>query len=61
MAEEYRVPPYGTAIHNAIASGDLMRMKDAVVDAEAHLHSHGDIRAALEVLRAEIAKIELVK
>ena len=52
------VPPYGVAIQQAIASGDLNRMKQVVKDAEAYLQEHGDVRAALEVLKVEIAKHE---
>jgi len=52
------VPPYGPPIQQAIASGSLSRMKAAVKRAEAFLGKHGDIGAALEVLKAEIAKLE---
>lgn len=52
------VPPYGTAIQQAVASGDLAEMKKLVRQAERFLAEHGDIRAALEVLRVEIQKLE---
>lgn len=52
------VPPYGVAIHQALASGDLQRMRQAVQQAEAYLHEHGDVRVALEALKLEIAKLE---
>ena len=52
------VPPYGIAIQQAVASGDLAQMKKAAADAEKHLHDHGDVRAALEALKLEIAKLE---
>lgn len=52
------VPPYGVAIQQALASGDLQRMKQAVQQAEAYLKEHGDMRVALEALKLEIAKLE---
>jgi phage shock protein A len=55
------VPPYGVAIHQAIAQGDLQRMKTVASEAEAHLRQYGDVRSALEVLKTEIAKLEQKK
>ena len=52
------LPPYGTAIHQAIASGDLQKMKAMVVEAEKYLKEHGDVAAALAIMKAEIAKLE---
>lgn len=52
------VPPYGTAIQEAIASGDLAQMKRLAREAEQFLTDHGDVRAALEVLKIEISKLE---
>ncbi len=52
------VPPYGVAIQQALASGDLQRMKQAVQQAETYLREHGDMRVALEALKLEIAKLE---
>jgi hypothetical protein len=52
------VPPYGVAIHGAIASGDVRQMQQVAGEAEEWLRSAGDVRAALEVLRGEIAKLE---
>jgi hypothetical protein len=49
---------YGVPIHQAIASGNLTKMKRLAKQAEAHLQKHGDLRAALELLRVEIAKAE---
>jgi hypothetical protein len=49
---------YGVGIHAAIASGDLAKMKELRTEAEKHLAEHGNIAAALEVLKAEIAKAE---
>jgi hypothetical protein len=50
------VPPYGVAIHRAIASGDIHQMRQVAKEAEQFVHEHGDVSAALETLRAEIAK-----
>ena len=52
------VPPYGPAIHQAVASGDLAQMKAMEKHAEEYLKEWGDIRTALELLKAEIAKRE---
>ncbi len=51
-------PLYGVTIHHCIARGDLNEMKKLVVQAEQHLKDHGDVRASLELLKAEIAKLE---
>ncbi|MBV8216662.1 MAG: DUF1843 domain-containing protein [Verrucomicrobia bacterium] len=51
-------PPYGTAIHDAIAHGDLAEMKRVAREAEVFLATHGDISAALETLRIEIYRLE---
>ena len=55
--DSHPVPPYGVAIQNAVASGDLAKMKQAAAEAEAYLHQHGDVSAALEALKIEIAKL----
>lgn len=52
------VPPYGVTMRDAVASGDLARMKEAAAEAEEHLREYGDVAAALEVLKFEIAKLE---
>lgn len=49
---------YGPAIHKAAASGDLAEMKKVAAEAEEHLKSYGDVSAALELLKYEIAKKE---
>ena len=51
-------PPYGTAIQQAVARGDLAEMKRVLRQGEEFLAVYGDIRAALEVLRIEIHKLE---
>lgn len=50
--------PYGPPIQDAIARGDLAEMKALVIDAERFLRQHGDVKAALETLKAEIARRE---
>lgn len=52
------VPPYGVAIQEAVASGDLERMKEVARQAEEHLREYGNVAGALELLRLEIAKLE---
>jgi Domain of unknown function (DUF1843) len=54
----HSVPPYGPAIHLAIAAGDLAQMKALAAETERYLAEHGDVRAALEILKSEIAKLE---
>jgi phage shock protein A len=49
---------YAAGIHHACASGDLQEMKRLQKQAEDHLSEYGDVRTALEVLKAEIAKAE---
>jgi Domain of unknown function (DUF1843) len=55
---EMAVPPYGEAIQQAVVSGDLARMKETARVAEEHIRVYGNVAAALEVLRLEIAKLE---
>jgi len=50
------VPLYAPPIQEAIAKGDLARMKQLAAEAEAHLKQVGDVRAALEYLKIEIAR-----
>jgi HPt (histidine-containing phosphotransfer) domain-containing protein len=50
--------PYGTAIQQAAASGDLAQMKAAARQAEEHLREWGDVSASLAALKIEIAKLE---
>jgi Domain of unknown function (DUF1843) len=59
MAEPERasVVPYGPPIQEAIAKGDLPRMKQLATEAEQHLQQAGDVSAALEYLKIEIAKL----
>jgi hypothetical protein len=52
------IRPYGTAIHRSIAKGDLGEMKAMAKQAEQFLRETGDVSAALELLKAEIAKRE---
>lgn len=52
------IPPYGPAIREAVASGDLEEMRRVANDAEEHLREVGNVAAALELLKSEIAKAE---
>jgi len=52
------VPPYGVVIQEAVASGDLAKMKDAAKQAEAYLQEWGNVPASLEALKLEISKRE---
>ena len=49
---------YGVTIHQAAASGDLERMKATAQQAEEWLKETGNVSAALEALKLEIAKLE---
>lgn len=55
------LPPYGEAIQQAVASGSLTKMKAAAKAAEAYVAKWGNVPAALEALRLEIAKAEGAK
>lgn len=50
--------PYGPAIQEAVASGDLAKMKEVARAAEAHVKEHGNVAEALENLKREIDKLE---
>jgi hypothetical protein len=52
------IPLYGVPIHRCIAKGDLGEMRAMAKQAEQYLQQSGDVSAALEALRAEIAKLE---
>jgi hypothetical protein len=54
----HNMPPYGVAVTQAIASGDLDTMRQVAEQAEAHLNQHGDIAQLLNLLKVEIAKAE---
>ncbi len=51
-------PLYGVVIHEAICSGDVNRMKQVAKEAEHYLQQAGDLPAALQALKIEIAKAE---
>lgn len=46
-----QIPPYGVAIHEAIASGDRARMEQVANEAEEWLRQAEQVRAALAELR----------
>lgn len=49
---------YAVTMHHCAASGDLAQMKQMASEAEAHLSQYGNVSAALEILKVEIAKAE---
>ncbi len=51
-------PLYGVVIHEAVCSGDIHRMKQVAQEAEQYLQQAGDLPAALQHLKIEIAKAE---
>jgi hypothetical protein len=51
-------PLYAVTIHHCIAKSDLNEMKKLVNEAERFLKDHGNVAAALEALKIEIAKLE---
>ncbi len=63
VARQRRFPPtpYAPAIQQAVASGELRRMRAVAKQAEAFLAEHGDVRSALEALKIEIARLEKKK
>lgn len=60
MNKEHQHPitPYGVAIHQALAEGDLAKMKSLLIQAESLLNQQGNLAAAVELLKLEIAKLE---
>jgi Domain of unknown function (DUF1843) len=52
---------YAVTIHHCAAGGNLSEMKKVAAEAEEHLRSHGNVSAALEALKIEIAKLEAHK
>lgn len=52
------VPPYGTAIQQAIASGDLVKMREIAAHTEKWLEGQKGLETALHALRDEIARLE---
>jgi phage shock protein A len=52
------VPLYGVTICEAVASGDLARMKEVARQAEEHVREYGNVPAALESLKLEISKLQ---
>jgi hypothetical protein len=51
-------PLYAVTIQHVGAGGDLAAMKKTAAEAEQHLAQYGNVSAALEVLKMEIAKLE---
>ena len=53
--------PYGPAITQAIAKGDLRQMKALVSVTEDKIRQSGNLSAALTLLKVEIAKLEYAR
>jgi hypothetical protein len=53
-----KIPLYAVTIQHACAGGDLSEMKKCLAEGEQYLAQHGNISAALEALKMEIAKLE---
>lgn len=59
MAEKnHPVLLYGVTIQDAIVKGDLAHMKQVAKQAEEYLRQTGNLPAALEALKIEIARAE---
>ncbi|OQS41625.1 DUF1843 domain-containing protein [Chromobacterium haemolyticum] len=54
----HKVLPYGVAIHQAIAEGNLAQMKTLLEQGEQHLRQYGDLHAAVDQLKQEISRLE---
>lgn len=50
------IPLYAVGMQQAIAGGDLAKMRQLAAEAEAHLSQYGNVATALEILKIEIAK-----
>lgn len=57
-ANSFPIMPYGTAIQDAIVSGDLVKMKEMVARTEEWLAVQAQLREKLARLKAEIAALE---
>jgi hypothetical protein len=53
----HSLPPYGVAIQDAIASGDVSKMKQVADDAESYLKEYGEIGDGLKKLKSEIDRL----
>jgi len=51
-------PLYATTIQEVLHSGELQRMREVAKEAEQYLQQTGDLSAALQALKIEIAKAE---
>lgn len=54
ISDDAAIVPYGTAIHEAIRSGDKARMQKVALATEAHLKRLDEMRDALKLLKAEL-------
>jgi len=53
------IKAYATAIQEAIARGELAQMHEVAELAEEHMREYGNVPLAYELLKIEIAKLEL--
>lgn len=51
------IPPYGVAIQDSIASGDVGHMQKVAAAAESYLQEYGEIGDGLKKLHAEIGRL----
>jgi hypothetical protein len=52
------IPLYAVGIQEAVASGDIKKMKAVAQQAEEYLKESGDVPAAFEALKLEISKLD---
>ena len=52
------IPLYAVTICEAVASGDLAKMKEVARQAEEHIQQWGNVPASLEALKLEISKAQ---
>jgi hypothetical protein len=52
------IRPYGAAMTDAIASGDVSKLREAAAAAEQYLAENGNLPKLLQALKVEIAKAE---
>lgn len=58
LIQRIGVQIYGVAMQQAAAKGDLAKMKEIAAQAQRFVTEYGDVSAALEALKIEIAKLE---
>lgn len=51
-------PLYAGAITDAVATGDLEKLKKLEAEAQEHVNTYGDVATLLAALKIEISKLE---